>query len=346
MTRLTLHVGMPKCASTTLQNDFFGRLAQRNGFRYEGKQKLRPSTEVVSPLARSFKQYRDGDIRWERTLDTWVAKAEAFDHIVVSDEEFASWPPASGGQMSLSGPRWPTITMSQAGRTEPPPLIGFLEVLKLKLPLESSLEVVVLIRAQPEFLASLYAQTAGFSRGSGQKDFESVAMNLIQNDDPYMNWSKWFHLLSRQLGRRHVHIFPLEAGVKRITDSIARNLQLLPVAPPSSSHNVRGTDAAEWQLREYLHAHQVLFRAKRLIPDEIHHSRLLGPALRPLGSIAGQLARRFDFRNERSSNPKPRRTIRLTPKIRNQILEWQCENNERFSLVSGVPLPAPYWPPD
>lgn len=343
MTRLTLHVGMPKCASTTLQNDFFGRLAQRNGIRYEGKLKLRTTTEAVSPLSRSFKQYRDGDMRWVRTLDTWLAEAQEFDHIIVSDEEFASWPPTSREQLWLQEPRW--MFMSQQGRTEPPPLIGFLEVLKRKLPPGSPLEVVCLIRAQPEFLASLYAQTAGWNRESGQEDFEAGVLRLIQNNDPSVNWSEWFQLLSKQLGRQHVHIFPLEAGVERITDSIARNLQLLPVSQPSSSHNVRGTDTAEWQLRPYLHADHALFRATRLVPDEIIHSRSLGAVVRPIGSIAGQLARRFDLRVERSSNPKRRRTVRLTPNIRNQILEWQCENNRQFSQVSGVPLPTPYWPP-
>lgn len=350
MRTLTVHIGMPKTATTTLQNIWFPRLASQGHILYDGKREA-TTVERRSALATAFQQMESEGVDRSidvirQAIDDWVAMNGHADHVVVSDEGFASWRlPREEGlprRLRSRGTGWPVLdgALSVSDSRSSPPLLRFISVLKDRVGPEVPLRLIMTIRNQPEFLASLYAQTAGWMSAPSQADFERKVDLMIAADDPFVDWSLWIRELHDVLDPSQLLVVPIEVGLRELTTRIGTFIGV-DAAPidPGATLNRRRTAEGEWRMRDALIGHRLVSLTSSLVPVE----RLPLPvrrSLRPLRRMATSIDR---LNERRGRDSRSDRRIRLTEELRSRILTWQSTNNHSLEVSIGESLPAAYF---
>jgi hypothetical protein len=169
---LTLHLGLPKTATTTLQTHVFPRFSGYLG-KYYGDDGAPPSSEWATWHS-AYEKWLRRDPEWRDALRVWVATLKHAGHssAFLSDEALSAW---SDGAQTL----WPvTDDWVNAQLVRPHPVIELLRTIKEFAGESMRLRVILTLRNQPSLIGSLYAELQLRMASPGQADLEAKIAHL------------------------------------------------------------------------------------------------------------------------------------------------------------------------
>lgn len=192
MTELIFHIGMNKCASTTLQDTVFKFVPGYLGkFNHPGK--------VSRDLAQQFEDNapvggrQTGDING---VSNWLKKVRS--EMSEKDPELNKFLVSSE-------------SLCQSNKINLRPIIPFLSSINREAIKDGTVKVIIVFRNQADILASNYAQNSDVTYESSQINFEYSATNLIGGKQKaYLNWGEWAQELIGEFGKENVCILLLE----------------------------------------------------------------------------------------------------------------------------------------
>lgn len=236
MLDLIVHVGFPKCASTTLQNMVFNKL---DG--YLGTSKTIPAelnfgsrfvqfTPAGPRITANFSQAR----KWTKQ---------------VMDYSQQHWPDVS--RLILSHE-----TLTNRNKLKERPLPAFLKEFHEDVWTQGKVKVIVVLRSQAEIFASSYAQVSISNSKASQNDFlHSLKNKLGRKNLPYL-YHAWVKDFMDAVGKENVCVlFMEEIGQETFWDTLFEFIK----APLNSRSELRPTSNkyskkkgdSQWQLRAY-----------------------------------------------------------------------------------------------
>ncbi|AVG23033.1 sulfotransferase [Pontimonas salivibrio] len=304
LTTLRLHLGLPKTATTTLQQyfarsvpayvgpgapnlpaGFFGRyraaFLQQEPEWWASRESSRLREKLAASCEQALARSSDGELTlsWEGALTPGLFVGSDF-------PEVGGHPPGS---------RWVRHLAALVRAIAPKPV---------------EIQVLLTVRRQPEWLASLYAQRSRRILGASQEDFEDQLRRLLARDQlPIpLDFARTVSELELLIPVRSVLVLPIESistlGYRRALSAF------LGVEEPSpdvfeEKLNQRRRDSVTWNLRD----------ADERLRDS-HSFRVVS------GSDAV------------GSEP----CIVLTESLRQEILERVKDSNSRLTANSPLPL--------
>jgi hypothetical protein len=191
MNQFIFHIGMHKCASTTLQNKVFrfepGAIGTHQELDFEfnfGKQFQR-----LAPVGgRQFGSI-SGVKEWVERVKKYQSEVDPnVDRFIVSSE-----------------------FLCQSNKLSNRPIVKFLSDINNKIFDGNSVKIIVVFRNQSEMMASEYAQNSDINYDSSQKDFEKwITKRLNKPGKTTLDWGGWSKSLVDTFGRENVCILLLE----------------------------------------------------------------------------------------------------------------------------------------
>lgn len=192
MTDIIFHIGLAKCASSTLQQQVF---RQESGYlgtapHMPNGENLAKQLQQVAPFDGRQTTSRQGLRRWANTIRRLQAER---------------WPKAE--RVILSNEM-----LSSASRLKDRPILDVLAYLKRSLWAEGRVRVVLVLRSQASRMASGYAQGSRVRWQPGQLDFERDLDRKLSNPRflRLLDYSAWVQGLCAVLGTSNVCILLLE----------------------------------------------------------------------------------------------------------------------------------------
>lgn len=271
---LILHIGLPKAASTTIQSHLLSGRSE-----YLGKSKDHSSlvpSEITSRFAKcashnEFYSFRDNQ-RNAQLFATYLSALSGnetaaisqikpcwnfpFDknHMILSLESLCQWPVSK-----KASSRWPLGGgPNDNGRRRPIPVAKFLtdHFIPAWKPF-GDLTIVLILRNQPDYLASRYAQDSNRRRNANQADFERQVRALLDSGDASIDWGGLVEDLEEAVGRNALTVMLFEEiGTTSFNEQIKEAFRLFDhsVQDVSASlggkSNARSTSDAVWDLRK------------------------------------------------------------------------------------------------
>jgi len=206
--KLVLHIGLPKTATSTMQNRLFprvqGYLGKPEG--YEGRWKKdfanleeQSSYNMFYLFRSAYEAFLMGQ-EWQQKLAEWASLLDftSTPVWVISEEKLFN------GDNDVFRGR----AASGKPRRAPNPITGFLAELAYRLPPGVTLQTIVTIRNQPDFLGSLAAQR-------GAKDFTRELTCVIESQDPVLNFHALVIELEQAVGKSNHLTLIFEDGLRQ-----------------------------------------------------------------------------------------------------------------------------------
>jgi len=308
---LTIHVGLPKTATTTLQSFFAQNL---RGYVGPG----------AFPFHRVRRAFVMEDPTWWYSKDSLDLRRRFVRR--TSRERLRS----SNGDLVLS---WEgALTAHMFMGEEPSRLCGggqlwfdHLEAfIRSTLKPKGMIRWLVTVRRQPEWLASLYAQKSIRIEGADQSDFEEQVKFLLttQRDIYPLNYEETvLELLGRFPGSEAL-VLPVEDfGTRHYRTAMSNFIShdLLALAWPEGRLNQRSIGSNEWQLRDW------------------------NPRLQGVHDMSYRVARLgLTPHSHRDKNQQISRKIGLSKSLTSEILARFGSSNAELQRYSPVPLSGYY----
>lgn len=330
---LVLHVGLPKTATTTLQRHILPQVPGYHGQFSSSEDRL--WIDVLHSWRLRRTDLEDRCAAWASAL------AETADErVVLSNELLSGWPSASDSAV------WPVSDAYRtADRTGSRPLLDLIALLQSTLNHSWRLRVILTVRAQSQFLASLYAQNLHEMRRPGQADFETKIVRLIEADDPFCDYAVLTQELQATVTRDDmlvlVHEDGFAANARRILTYLGSELEDPDLL--ERRELVRSDGRGGWQGERLLPVtHRgALGRLRRGLADRIPRPR--GGAAARVWDTVRELDRRITAKLPRRLNVGPR--IELTDTLTRSVQEHFEPSNARLEGLLGRDLPRTDWSP-
>ncbi len=200
MKKISIHIGLPKTATTYIQktlslhNSYFG---------------LESDKEIFSEnLFRIFVKYSRGEsveshlVYWWHQINDYVDKSYAEFPLVFSSEYFFSG--------HINGfPEFPFAPSTSCD--ERLMIADFLNLMSKVLSPHVSIGVVLTLRNQPEWLASKYAQATPCILNASQTDFEKRVKYFASLPNKlWCNWGSIVDQIDRAIGKENVLVVCME----------------------------------------------------------------------------------------------------------------------------------------
>lgn len=323
MTDLIIHIGLPKCGSTTLQREVF---AHEQG--YLGTHPAIPRGDNLAKQLQQCGPFGGRQTLSRRALHRWAEHVRA-----------------------LKAERWPGIdrliasdeVLGSSSRFETRPIVRLLRTLNESIWQEGAVKAVIVFRNQAERLASGYAQTSNCRINPGQADFEAELATRLKDPRPY-DYAAWLTTLEDALGVDNVCPLLLEESN---TESFWQRLQAFAhLRALEPEHTVTGDDAQnrrragadQWQISAF----DPQFKAKVAVDKPLN---LIWPkhfATGPRGFLRDALIARVARHYQRihaHDAIEPRATaIMLTPEARARIAQHLSDSNQALAQRLGRPI--------
>lgn len=215
---VTVHVGLPKTGTSTLQRHFFPRLSGYLGkFAHSATSDPERTPDAARELIRiRFDTNLSSEERAQRIHEWSVQHLDPeLSSFFVSAEELSWWhtSPTSG--------HWPLQdARHDRNRLGTPALASFLADMKVGLGPKTRLRVVLTIRNQSAFLGSYYAEKRIFFPCFGQRDFTRRVRRLLGSSDSFLDWGMLATSLLEVLDSSDLQICIFEDGLERVAYDI------------------------------------------------------------------------------------------------------------------------------
>lgn len=189
---LVIHIGLPKTGTTTIQdyltcNAPEGYLGKFSGIRSIDQESIKEKARLLSMFRYASPVAPNRGINYD-WLNLWVEQVKKLysgkgcDNLIISDERLSS----RGGRVCN---RWPVGNIANDyDEGEDRPFVEFVKVVREHWT-EGEVKVLLSIRNQPTWLASLYAQRSYRITRASQKNFERVVANVITRRGDFLEWN-------------------------------------------------------------------------------------------------------------------------------------------------------------
>jgi len=314
---LTLHIGLPKTATTKLQRDVFptfpGYICGSESIGLSGH--FSDQFEQLFFDANGHRNFESGTWASEASVLVSRVKRAEGEPIFLSLERLFRW------HDPKTGLGWPFLGEDFAGdphRRGAHPVIKFIDFLQRSVP-HIQIRVVITLRNQADFMASLYAQVSKALVNPSQDDFEVKVRNFLGRQEPFFDWHDTVDRLTKVLGRKNVRVLLFESGFNALSHDFAEFLAV-DVTPNWSMSRVKEK------------------RLKQAWVIDAHPSRTARKILRsawPIGT-APNLRKRVTpvvsgiVRLTRSSSSRKSGAIQMSQELRNEILDTYLECNRQL----------------
>jgi hypothetical protein len=286
--RITLHIGLPKTATTTMQAFVFPQFPGYLGLPYD-HQIQRSWRRVLDSWSAGTGDYRGHLEGWVNSLDR-----SGLTDVLLSDESLSTWP-------CLGAERWPLLDhYGRVERVRPHPILPLLRSIRVAGQASIELRVIVSFRKQSDFVGSLYAQLETQLLEPSQDDFETKLRLLLKGNDPFFDWPLLVRELQEELDPHGLLVLFFEDGVhhnvRRLSEFVGWDFN--PTAALREPKNVKRTSASSWRGRGQSTVERCVARSKRYYFGLNRRGALSGirrPALwllRRLASVANLFQRR------------------------------------------------------
>lgn len=216
---LILHVGLPKTGTTTIQKHALSRVKGYMGkgvpdIDFDDKQHLIDELTTLSTRHRFIKP-SEVQSRTKYLVNEIIYLSNYYklsDRIIISQESLTQWPHYNSGKV-----KWP-IYQSGSGCNnanikiqKPIPIADYIS--KYLGPIWSNfgnIKIIITLRNQPDWLASLYAQMSEHIVFASQKDFEKQIRRLVLSNDPSLDYNELIHSLKVSVGDDNLDILFFE----------------------------------------------------------------------------------------------------------------------------------------
>ncbi len=246
MQDLILHVGLPKTGTTALQIDFFPHYKGYLG----GASYVNNPGDHFESFIRLYYRFRKhpnfDELAWTESARQWWEQARTMSNgpLVLSDESLSQW------RLSSHASGWPILDAPTGlpevrhGRASLP---QFAQALATALEGSAQVRVILTIRNQNDFLASLYAQLASSMQNPSQLDFETKTRHMIRNRDAFIDWNSLVRDLQSTLGPENLFVCVFEDGLPQIASEMAEFIDPSWTASMDiSEHNRRRQGHGTW----------------------------------------------------------------------------------------------------
>jgi hypothetical protein len=268
MTDLVIHIGLPKTATTTLQEHVFPLSPYYLGKRLRWSPATRFAADL-SHLCAAMSDHSSGHTREQ--VEAWVARvlreaerrpapeSATAAPIVISDEGLSRWLSPGGpytpiNQTEGSEASYRGAALQRSGRI---PISRLLEDHLVPVWTQhGAVSVIMTLRDRADLLASLYAQQSHLMPFACQEDFERQVRSVAATRDPYVRFAASVAALQQAVGD-HGDVLALDLATLRAPHSVAALAGLTGI--PSEQllvalghHRNRRSSAGEegsWELR-------------------------------------------------------------------------------------------------
>lgn len=325
---LTVHIGMPKTGTTTLERHVYpnapGYLGRTYG--HDGRH-LPSSAETLFDVYRM--SWSAGDVR--PALTAWLEPHLQHESLLVANEMLTLW--GHPGQDQQFHPLSDYSHESGFRRVGPHPIRHFLEQLAACLPDHWSLRVVLTLRRQTTMLASQYAQESGGMRAASQLDLETKVERIVREVDGYYNYAGLVQSLQAVVKPQHLAVVFIEDGIASIVSAVREFVPSIPArfqadVEGQPRENVRATESG-WPLRPRRLGASVPRSARML-------QRILPAGVRT--AVRRSLSRVDAWREEGAVTDR----ITLSEDLRTMIQTAYRDSNRTLESLLGGRLPPGY----
>ena len=318
MPDLYFHIGLPKCASTTLQNKV---LCQASGYLGTGKQLSAPVNlakqfQALAPVGPRLRGSMSAAREWaERVLNYGQELSPPVNRFIASSE-----------------------LLSNRNKLQPRPIVPFLKRFSDEVWTRGEVKVVLVLRNPAERIASSYAQSSSSTFGASQRHFEAHVERILAEDSPAFDLSAWVDDLYQSLGKENVCVLLMEdIGTLRFWE-VLRDFMRLEEFDPSSmldtgGMNSRKADRNTWRLSEFSPMNKAKSQSGKLLGLLWPAGRL--PTLRRnIRSRLNQTIAGWHRINPARLRERQRGTrIELTDDLRSRIREHFGPSHDRLSAL-------------
>lgn len=242
MKQFIFHIGMHKCASTTLQEYVF--------------------------------KHEPGAIGTHKNLDPKINFGRQFQFLApVGGRQYGSVKKASDWVKHVNnyyGDNYPQIKrfivsnefLCQSNKLSNRPIIKFLNAINQNVFDGNNIKVIIVFRNQSEMMASEYAQNSGLNFNASQRDFEkwvATRLNRTNKAISILDWGGWTKNLVDTFGRDNVCILLLEEMHKlgfwenliSFIDAREISAEELHENNTKAKKNIRKIDKKTWRLTPF-----------------------------------------------------------------------------------------------
>lgn len=319
--KLILHIGLPKTGTTTIQKKWLAQFEnQLNPLSNDPEKRA-----LKKQMGNMFRNHFPSDWANENgraTLDAlWSMVAAHGGHFVYSHEGL-SYP------WYFQPPKQPHFLGVQPSEF---PVASHIKSLVQETPYPCAVEVIVTVRSQAEWLASLYAQHSHLMKKPSQNDFEERTRAILADPSTkgsgFIDYDALLASLSEVVGPDAVHILFLEEMNTPAYWEKLGQITGLPVDTASMSNpetgleNVRSVAQAQWRLR----------------PDERFKKTKIYQKSRGV-----RLVKRVIDAGYSRLISTDRGTIEMTRTLEQAIKSRFSDSNKRLSQRLGRSLPPNY----
>lgn len=215
---LLLHIGLGKAGSSTLQSNLFEQIpSYLQGKLFNEKlQGTAGDQEILLWLATNHHLIRNKKMVRKRTaayLDTVERVADNLNiersYLLYSREMLTMWKTKfthGSCRPILTSPK----NFNRGKRIRPWPVASYIQNYLVPAWNRGQVKVLLTLRAQQTWLASVYAQNSHRILGASQHDFEHQIEQMIDREDPYIKWMGLLEDLSTAIGPDNLHVVLLE----------------------------------------------------------------------------------------------------------------------------------------
>lgn len=315
--QLTLHVGLPKTGTTTLQRHVFPKYGGYIcGTDSTGNSKV--LADGLHALYQVKGGHRDWSSRaWRAEVEEWCRVACTFSSapLFVSLEGLFRWFDPQTRQP------WPFLGDGRgapSSRVGQHPIVHFLDQFQAAAQ-DLELRTVLTLRNQSDFLGSLYAQLSYRMRSPSQQDFERKVQHLISRRDPFLNWNQTVSDIARTIGPQNLKVVLFEDGLNTVAQEITNFVS--PTWQVSNDlqnlrHNTRSNSLDGWKLTT---RRNILVRSLPRGPVRALRTALL----QDLNNRDGKYLHRAEHRSR-----SPQNTIQIPTGLRRAIRSAYAEGNQ------------------
>lgn len=342
MTDLILHIGFPKTGTSYIQRHLFSQCSNFIGNSLW--RQFASQNSKVSDLGQLIDMHQFGHTSsLEEETKSWIDQIRYIqqyqipesDTLIISREGLTRW---HLDERALS--KWPINIDSNTVRYRPSPIASFLKNYLLpKWKIFGNIKIILVLRNQPDWLASLYAQSSNLFFNASQKDFEQKISQMIKRDDSYIDWTSWVDEFKTILGKENVCVLLMEQmGTLEFWQKFTSFMSLKELSVDNFVYNqtlhvnVKRENSNIWKLREF-HPHLALThrwpanqfpKTRRLV---LKYMNIKEHTWEPWDLVSISLSKLSKFKREPN--------IQLTPESRKKILDYISIQNSRLSEMLG-----------